>query len=90
MGTGLAVVSAYVLAGEMAAGGDAFARYEALIGPYARGCQGNPGPFLAPATRLGMWVRDRMFGLLPKMPMVARMDLRAATAIKLPDYAPVR
>ncbi|MDX8031129.1 FAD-dependent monooxygenase [Lentzea sp. BCCO 10_0856] len=90
MGTGLAVVSAYVLAGEMAAGGDAFARYEALIGPYARGCQGNPGPFLAPATRLGMWVRDRMFGLLPKMPVFARMDLRAATAIKLPDYAPVR
>ncbi|MCP2243715.1 FAD-dependent monooxygenase [Lentzea aerocolonigenes] len=90
MGTGLAVVSAYVLAGEMAAGGDAFARYEALIGPYARGSQGNPGMFLAPATRLGMWARDRMFGLLPKMPMVARMDMRAATAIKLPDYAPVR
>lgn len=90
MGTGLAIVSAYVLAGEMAAGGDAFARYEALIGPYARGCQGNPGPFLAPATRLGMWVRDRMFGLLPKMPMVARMDMRAATAIKLPEYSPVR
>ncbi|MEU0881951.1 FAD-dependent monooxygenase [Lentzea sp. NPDC005914] len=90
MGTGLAVVSAYVLAGEMAAGGDAFARYEALIGPYARGSQGNPGPFLAPATRLGMWVRDRMFGLLPRMPMVARMDMRAATAIKLPEHAPVR
>ncbi|ANZ38036.1 hypothetical protein BBK82_20210 [Lentzea guizhouensis] len=90
MGTGLAVVSAYVLAGELAAGGDAFARYEALVGPYARGCQGNPGPFLAPGTRLGMWVRDRMFGFLGKAPMFARMDLKAATAIKLPDYAPVR
>jgi 2-polyprenyl-6-methoxyphenol hydroxylase-like FAD-dependent oxidoreductase len=90
MGTGLAVVSAYVLAGEMAAGGDAFARYEALIGPYARGSQGNPGRFLAPATRPGMWARDRLFGLLPKMPMFARVDMKAATAIKLPDYAPVR
>ncbi|MFD5824739.1 FAD-dependent monooxygenase [Lentzea sp. NPDC060358] len=90
MGTGLAVVSAYVLAGEMAAGGDAFARYEALIGPYARGGQGNPGRFLAPGTRLGMWARDRLFGLLPKMPPAARMDLKAATAIKLPDYAPAR
>ncbi|MET9631503.1 FAD-dependent monooxygenase [Lentzea sp. NPDC006480] len=90
MGTGLSVVSAYVLAGEMAAGEGAFARYEALIGPYARGCQGNPGPPLAPATRLGMWARDRMFGLLPKIPMVARFDLRAATAIKLPEYAAVR
>lgn len=74
----------------MAAGGDAFARYEALIGPYARGCQGNPGPFLAPGSRLGMWLRDRMFGLLPRMPMFARMDLKAATAIKLPEYAPAR
>lgn len=90
MGTGLAVVSAYVLAGEMAAGGDAFARYETRIGPYARGSQGNPGPFLAPGSRLGMWVRDRMFGLLPKMPVFARMDLRAATAITLPEYATVR
>lgn len=90
MGTGLAVVSAYVLAGEMAAGGDAFARYEALIAPYARGSQGNAGLFLAPGSRLGMWARDRLFGLLPKMPMFARTDMRAATAIKLPDYAPVR
>ncbi|MEU7479120.1 FAD-dependent monooxygenase [Lentzea sp. NPDC042327] len=90
MGTGLAVVSAYVLAGELAAGGDAFARYEALVGPYARGCQGNPGPFLAPGTRLGMWVRDRVFGFLDKAPVFARMDLRAATAIKLPEYARVR
>ncbi|MFS8096261.1 FAD-dependent monooxygenase [Lentzea alba] len=90
MGTGIAVVSAYVLAGEMAAGGDAFARYEALIGPYARGCQGNPGPFLAPGTRLGMWVRDRMFGFLPKAPMFARIDMQRATAIKLPEYELVR
>lgn len=88
MGTGIAVVSSYVLAGEMAAGGDAFARYEALIGPYAR--QGNAGPFLAPATRLGMWLRDRMFAILPKVPMMARFDMQRATNIKLPEYAPVR
>lgn len=87
MGTGVAVVSAYVLAGEMAAGGDAFARYEALIGPYARAGQGNPGLFLAPGTRWGMWLRDRMFGFLPKAPMFARTDLKAATSIKLPEYA---
>jgi hypothetical protein len=90
MGTGLAVVSAYVLAGEMAAGGDAFARYEALIGPYARGCQGSPGRFLTPATRLGMWVRDRLFDFLPNAPMFARIDLQRATAIKLPEYALTR
>ncbi|MFI6097080.1 FAD-dependent monooxygenase [Lentzea sp. NPDC051213] len=90
MGTGVAVVSSYVLAGEMAAGGDAFARYEALIGPYAHGCQGNTGRFLAPSTRLGLWARDRMFGLLPKMPMFARVDMQRATAIKLPEYVPAR
>jgi hypothetical protein len=37
-----------------------------------------------------MWARDRMFGLLPKIPMVARFDMRAATAIKLPEYALAR
>ncbi|SER24380.1 hypothetical protein SAMN05216188_109119 [Lentzea xinjiangensis] len=37
-----------------------------------------------------MWLRDRVFALLPKMPVFARMDLRAATAIKLPEYAPAR
>ncbi|MEV6239868.1 FAD-dependent monooxygenase [Lentzea sp. NPDC051838] len=86
MGTGISVVSSYVLAGEMAAGGDAFARYEALIGPYARGCQGSPGRMLAPATRLGMWARDRLFGMLPKAPMFARIDMLRASAIKLPEY----
>lgn len=83
------MVSAYVLAGEMAAGGDAFARYEALVGPFAHGCQGNSGKFLAPATRLGMWARDRLFRFLPKAPMFARVDMQRATNIKLPDYARV-
>ena len=43
MGTGLAVVGAYVLAGELAsAGGDhrvGFARYEEAMRDYATGCQ---------------------------------------------------
>ena len=61
MGTGTAVVAAYVLAGELAAaGGDhtvAFPRYEEAVRGYAQACQkggDRTGRFLAPHTRLGM------------------------------------
>ncbi|TWP53358.1 FAD-dependent oxidoreductase [Lentzea tibetensis] len=93
MGTGLAIVSSYVLAGELAAHRDhvaAFAAYEALIRPYAAGCQGNPGPFLAPKSRTRIWLRDRMFNAMARLPlggMFARMDMKAANGITLPDYA---
>lgn len=71
MGTGVAVVGAYVLAGEPAlVGGDhrtAFAAYESRISAFAKGCQkgfGNAGPFLAPATERRIRSRDRMYRLL--------------------------
>ncbi|MFC7591854.1 FAD-dependent monooxygenase [Nonomuraea antimicrobica] len=57
-GTGLAVVGAYVLAGELAAAGGehrvAFAEYERQIRPYAKIAKnGNAGPFLAPGSPPG-------------------------------------
>ncbi|GLZ30029.1 FAD-dependent oxidoreductase [Lentzea sp. NBRC 105346] len=93
MGTGLAIVSAYVLAGSLAthrSHTEAFAEYESLVRPYAKGCQGNPGPFLAPATKPGLWLRNRLFGVMARLPlegMFARMDIKAANNITLPDYA---
>lgn len=96
LGTGLAVVSAYLLAGELArAGGDhteAFARYETGIRTYARGCQkvaDGAGPFLAPRTRRGMWIRRHAHRLLTHGPMARwldRMTVKAAAAIELDDY----
>ncbi|MFJ6699192.1 FAD-dependent monooxygenase [Streptomyces sp. NPDC091272] len=96
MGTGAAVVAAYVLAGELAvAGGDhrtAFAAYEAAFRDYAKGCQkvaGNAGPFLAPPTERARRRRDLTYRLLGSRPLARlfkKLAERAATAITLRDY----
>ena len=89
-GTGLAVVGAYVLAGELArAGGGhtvAFARYDEILRGYAK-IAGNTrtGKFLAPKTRLGLrarnwFLRSRAFGLMMKY------TDNAANDIDLADY----
>ncbi|MFI1191813.1 FAD-dependent monooxygenase [Micromonospora sp. NPDC020750] len=93
MGTGTAVVAAYVLAGELAAaGGDhtvAFPRYERLLADFARRCQkggDTTGRFFAPRTAAAARVRN---GLLNR-PLLMTMMLRTAedrsNNIELPDY----
>ncbi|MFG2958641.1 FAD-dependent monooxygenase [Streptomyces sp. NPDC048291] len=100
MGTGVAIVGAYVLAGELAlAGGDfrtAFAEYESRIRGFAKGCQkisGNAGPFFAPPTERPIRSRDRMYRVLASRPLARffkRMTEKAATDIRLREYpAPV-
>lgn len=99
MGTGVAIVGAYVLAGELAlAGGDhrtAFAAYESRIRDFAKGCQkisGNAGPFFAPPTERRIRSRDRMYRLLSSRMLAGffkRLTEKAATAIELPDYPSV-
>lgn len=76
MGTGTAVVAAYVLAGELAAArGDhraAFARYESRLRAFAQRCQkggDRTGKFLAPRTRTGLRLRNT---LLNKRPLTER------------------
>ena len=94
-GTGNAIVAAYVLAGELAAGDyrSAFARYEQLLRPYvARGQKQARGgtAFLAPPTQKQIKQRDRFFRMLPYLPvkgLIKHMSTRTATAIKLPSYA---
>ena len=89
-GTGLAVVGAYVLAGELAmAGGDhtiAFARYDEIMRRYAKiAGNSNAGRFMAPRTAGGIRARNwflgsRLFGLMMKI------GNRAANDIDLTDY----
>lgn len=89
-GTGLAVVGAYVLAGELAlADGDhtaAFARYNELMKRYAKiAGNSNAGRFLAPRTARGIRMRNwflgsRMFDLMLKY------SDNAANDIDLRDY----
>ncbi|NYI07931.1 FAD-dependent monooxygenase [Allostreptomyces psammosilenae] len=96
MGTGLAVVGAYVLAGEMAAArgnhAAAFARYEERMRPYVTVCQKQgegADRFMVPARRRHIWQRDLIWGTLPHVPwkgLIAKMATRAAEAITLPDY----
>jgi 2-polyprenyl-6-methoxyphenol hydroxylase-like FAD-dependent oxidoreductase len=96
IGTGLAMVGAYVLAGELAsAGGDhrvAFARYEEKITDYARGCQKlaeGAGPFLAPPTPAKIRRRNRAIRILSFKPLAGifnRMTTKAASATTLEDY----
>jgi 2-polyprenyl-6-methoxyphenol hydroxylase-like FAD-dependent oxidoreductase len=85
VGTGLAVVGAYVLAGELAlADGDhtvAYARYNEIMRRYARiAGQSNAGRFLAPRTALGIRGRNwflgsRAFGLMMKYADNASNDI---------------
>ncbi|MGW4062954.1 FAD-dependent monooxygenase [Amycolatopsis sp. NPDC004747] len=91
-GTGLAVVGAYVLAGELrAAGGDhriAFARYEELMRGYAKVSQrGSAGPFLAPPSPLRIRLRDWTFKSRFLLRLLLKATDRFATDIELPDYA---
>lgn len=88
-GTGLAVVGAYVLAGELLRGGHeaAFRRYTELMRGYAKvNKNANAGPFLAPRTRRGIrmrnWVFQRSFLFRPMMWLTDRF----ATDIDLPDH----
>lgn len=91
-GSGLAIVGAYVLAGELAAaGGDhrrAFARYQELMYGYAKlaRTRNSAGSFLAPRTRRGIRWRDRMLRSRLLMAAMLKFTDRAATDIDLPGY----
>ncbi|MEV0404429.1 FAD-dependent monooxygenase [Actinoallomurus sp. NPDC050550] len=90
-GTGLAVVGAYVLAGELAAaGGDhrvAFRRYEEEFRGYAKiARKGNAGPFLAPPTQARITMRNQMFKRRLLLKSMLWMTDRFASNIDLKDY----
>jgi 2-polyprenyl-6-methoxyphenol hydroxylase-like FAD-dependent oxidoreductase len=95
LGTSLALVGAYVLAGELtAAGGDhhtAFARYEQVMRPYVGTAQQLPPGGVsgyAPGSALGIRLRNlsmRWMTRWPIRPVLARQFGKAAD-IALPDY----
>jgi 2-polyprenyl-6-methoxyphenol hydroxylase-like FAD-dependent oxidoreductase len=98
MGTGLAIVCAYVLAGELATcTGDhaaAFARYSERIGAYARQCQKGAegvGDFMAPKSAFGVAGRNLLLRTMSAMPgkhPMERIAMSRAESIELPDYRP--
>lgn len=95
-GTSLALVGAYVLAGELkAADGDyraAFARYEQQLRGYVERNQklakGNAIAFV-PRTRAQIWFRNLNVRLLPYLPwkgVITGGPQKAASSITLKDY----
>ncbi|MCG5219405.1 FAD-dependent monooxygenase [Streptosporangium soli] len=96
MGTGLAVVGAYVLAGELAAaGGDhrtGFARYEAEMRDYAGRCQkqgDGVAKLMVPESRFMAWVMNQNYKLIPYVPwkgLMARSVRKVANSISLKSY----
>ncbi|MEV4010532.1 FAD-dependent monooxygenase [Nonomuraea angiospora] len=90
-GTGLAVVGAYVLAGELKrAGGDhrvAFAQYEEQMRGYAKVAdKGTAGPFLAPRTPRGIRMRNWLFKYSFLFGWMMKMTDKFANNIALKEY----
>jgi len=97
MGTGMAVVGAYVLAGELAeAEGDhrvAFAKYESLMRDFVDKCQGiadGGTDWFVPRTRFRLWLSTQMWKILPYTPwknMMIEVPLKIGNSIQLKDYS---
>lgn len=93
-GTGLGMLEAYVLAGELAAAnGDhrkAFEAYEARLRPFIASKQRAARRFasaFAPRTRFGIWFRDRVTRLLGSSAIAERLVLgELRDDLPLPDY----
>ncbi len=97
MGTGMAVVGAYILAGELAeADGNyalAFERYERLMRDFVQKCQGiadGGTDWFVPRTHWRLWLSNQMWKILPYTPwknMMIEVPLKIANSITLKQYA---
>lgn len=94
-GTGLALVGAYVLAGELAAtGGDhrvAFGRYNEQMHRYAKVARkASAGPFLAPKSSTRIRLRNWTFKSRTLFGLMMKLTDSFATDIDLQDYPALR
>lgn len=97
MGTSLAIVGAYVLAGElMAADGNhlrAFAAYDERMHGFVKACQKqgkDSGQWFVPGSRAFLGIRNLNFKLMPYLPwrkLIDELPLKVGNAIDLPDYS---
>lgn len=96
MGTSIAVVGAYVLAGELKeANGDyagAFARYEATMRAFTVEAQkmAEGVSWFIPATRLKLWLSSKMWSMMPQSTMrklMVEQPTKIANMVTLKDYS---
>jgi 2-polyprenyl-6-methoxyphenol hydroxylase-like FAD-dependent oxidoreductase len=93
-GSALAIIGAYVLAGELACAArpeDAFIRYERFLRPFMLEKQAAAVSFadsFAPKTRFGLFVRNQVTRALA-FPYVAKLVMGSSLLdrISLPDYS---
>lgn len=90
-GTGLALVGAYVLAGELARAhgdhGPAFASFQRRFEEYASVSRKvNAGKLLAPRTAAGVAVRNALFSALAVVAPLMRIVDRPASNLRLESY----
>jgi 2-polyprenyl-6-methoxyphenol hydroxylase-like FAD-dependent oxidoreductase len=95
LGTAMALVGAYVLAGELSGSRDdnaaAFARYQREMAAYVKQCQTLPPGGIrgfAPGSRLAIRLRNASMGAMTRWPMraVLAKQFQKADAIVLRDY----
>jgi 2-polyprenyl-6-methoxyphenol hydroxylase-like FAD-dependent oxidoreductase len=95
MGTSMAIVGAYILAGELKeANGDytaAFARYETCMRDFVTRCQKlvEGADWFVPRTRFKLWLSQQMWKILPYTPwknMMIEVPLKIGNSITLKDY----
>jgi 2-polyprenyl-6-methoxyphenol hydroxylase-like FAD-dependent oxidoreductase len=95
MGTSLAVVGAYILAGELKeADGDyagAFARYEEQMRGFVAGSQqlAEGSDWFVPETWFKLWISRLVWKILPYTPwknMMIEMPMKVANSISLKKY----
>ncbi|WP_405062961.1 FAD-dependent monooxygenase [Kribbella sp. NBC_01505] len=96
MGTSLAIVGAYVLAGELhAADGDhvrAFAAYDERMRGFVAACQKQAlegARWFIPATKWFLKVRNLTYRMMPYLPwrnLIEEMSLKVGNAIELTTY----
>jgi 2-polyprenyl-6-methoxyphenol hydroxylase-like FAD-dependent oxidoreductase len=96
MGTGMAIIGAYVLAGELAeANGEyqvAFKNYEGLMRAFVEKCQGiadGGAEWFVPRTRFRLWLSTQMWKILPHTPwknMMNDVPLKIGNSIQIKDY----
>lgn len=90
MGTGMAMIGAYVLAGELHRGTPE--RYEPVLRDYIKGCQKSGegvAKMMVPRTKLMVRLQrisHRLMPYTPGMSLIAKAAVKTASAISLEDY----
>lgn len=95
MGTSIAIVGAYVLAGELQSTedhGNAFARYEAIMRPFVTEAQkmAEGANWFTPETRMKLWFSKKMWSLMPQSTMrklMIEQPARVARMVRMQEYS---